>query len=75
MTSQLLKYYTNRHFLLSLRFCGVIIYHTIGNKIRVDATLIFDHEALLQGHQGQMILSSLFMFVIFELSNKVNIDS
>ena len=29
----------------------------IGNKIRVDATLRLGHVALLEGHQGQKIVS------------------
>ena len=32
--------------------------HMIGNQIRVDATLRFDHEYLLLGLQGQMIFFS-----------------
>ena len=47
----------------------------IGNKIRVDATLRFDPDALLEGHQGQMIFPSLFMCDRFEISSKPNIDS
>ena len=37
-----------------------------------DATLIFGHDTLLQGH---MIFSSMFMFDRFESSNKLNIDT
>ena len=47
----------------------------IVNKIRVDATLRLGIEALLEGHQGQMIFSSMFMFDRFEISSKPNIDS
>ena len=38
-----------------LSFCGITIGHIIGIKIRVDATLRLGHEALSEGHQGQMI--------------------
>ena len=47
----------------------------IVNKIGADATLRFDLEALLEGHQGQMMLSSMFKFDKFEISSKPNIDS
>ena len=47
----------------------------IVNKIGADATLRFDLEALLEGHQGQMMFSSMFMFDRFEISSKPNIDS
>ena len=36
--------------------------YMIGNQIRFDATLRFDHEDLLLGRQGQMIFSAMFMF-------------
>ena len=49
--------------------------HMKGNIIRADATLIFNHEALLQVHQGQMFFSTMFMFDIFVTSNKLNINS
>ena len=58
-----------------LSFCGIIIGRIIGNKIRVDATLRYGHEALLEGHQGQMIFPSMFMFDRFKISSKPNIDS
>ena len=61
--------------LLMLSFCGITIGHIIGNKIRVDAPLRLGYEALLEGHQGQMIFSSLFMFDTFEISSTPNIDS
>ena len=41
----------------------------IGNMIRVDATLRLGHEPILEGHQGQMILSSIFMFDRSEISS------
>ena len=58
-----------------LSFCGITIGLIIGNKIRVDATLRLGHEALLEGHYGQMIFPSMFMFDRFEISSKPNIDS
>ena len=66
------QFFTLRHFLLG--FCGIIVCHRIGNKIRVDATLRLGHEALLEGHQGQIIFSSMFIFDRFEISSKPNID-
>ena len=58
-----------------LSFYGIIVCHMILNKIGADATLRFDLEALLEGHQGQMMFSSMFMFDRFEISSKPNIDS
>ena len=49
--------------------------HIIGNKIRVDASVRLCHQALLEGHQGQTICSSMFMFDRFEISSKPHIDS
>ena len=45
------------------------------NKIMADANLRLGHEALLEGHQGQMIFSSMFMFDRFEISSKPYIGS
>ena len=45
------------------------------NKIRADATLRLGHEARSEGHQGQIIFSSMFMFDRFEISNRPNTDS
>ena len=56
------------HSLLMLSFCRILLGHIIGNKIRVDANLRLGHEALLEGHQGQMIFPS--MFDRFEISSK-----
>ena len=39
----------------------------IENKVRADATLRLGYEALLEGHQGQMVFSSMFMFDRFEI--------
>ena len=47
----------------------------IVNKIGADATLRFDLEALLEGQQGQMMFSSMFMIDRFEIASKPNIDS
>ena len=59
--------------MLMLSFCGIIISHIIGTKVRVDATLrLGHHEALLEGHQGQMICSSMFVFYRFEIYSKPN---
>ena len=58
-----------------LGFCGIIKGHIIRNKIRVDATLRLGHEALLKGHQGQMIFPSMFMFDRIEIFSKLNIDN
>ena len=66
---------TNRLLLLMLSFCWIIVCPEIGNKIRADATLRLGPEAALKGHQGQMILSSMFMFDRFQISSKPNIDS
>ena len=64
-----------RHFMLMLRFCGISICHIMGDKIRVDATLKLGHKVILEGHQGQMIFSSMFMFDRFEISSKPHIES
>ena len=48
--------------MLMLSFCGIFICHIMGDKIRVDATLRLGHYVILEGHQGQMIFSSMFMF-------------
>ena len=40
-----------------------------------DATLRLGHEALLEGHQGQMNFSSMLMFDRFRISSKPNIDN
>ena len=40
------------------------------NTIGADATMRFDHEALLEGQQGQMMFSSMFMFDKFEIASK-----
>ena len=61
--------------MLILSCCGIIISHIIGNKIRVDATLRLGHEALLVGHQGQMICSPMLMFDRFGIYSKPNIGS
>ena len=74
-TNQLLNYKTQRHYLFMLNFGGNTICHVIGNKIRVDATLRLGHEAFLEGHQGQMIFSSMFMFDRLEISSKPYIGS
>ena len=58
-----------------LSFYRIIVCHMIVNKIGAGATLRFDLEALLEGHQGQMMLSSMFMFDRFGISSKPNIDS
>ena len=41
----------------------------------MDATLRIGLEALLEGHEGQMIFLSMIMFDRFEISSKPNIDS
>ena len=61
--------------MLMLSFYGIIISHIIGNKIRLDATLRLRHKALLVGHQGQMICSSMLMFDRFGIYSKPNIGS
>ena len=61
--------------MLMLSFCGIIISHIIGNKIRVDATLRLGHKALSVGHQGQKICSSMLMFDRFGIYSKPNIGS
>ena len=61
--------------MLMLSFCGIFICHIMGDKIRVDATLRLGHYVILEGHQGQMIFSSMFMFDRFEMSSKPHIES
>ena len=61
--------------MLMLSFCGISICHITGDKIRVDATLRLGHQVILEGHQGQMIFSSMFMFDRFEISSKPHIES
>ena len=61
--------------MLMLSFCGICICHMMGNKFRVDATLRLAHQVILEGHQGQMIFSSMFMFDRFEISGKPHIES
>ena len=41
----------------------------------MDAMLRFSHEALLQGHQDEIIFSSFLISDRIELSNKPNIDT
>ena len=55
--------------MLMLSFCGIFICHIMGDKIRVDATLRLGHQVILEGHQGQMIFSSMFMFDRFAISS------
>ena len=61
--------------MLMLSFCGKSIYHIMEDKIRVDATLRLGLWVILEGHQGQMISSSMFMFDRFEISSKPHIES
>ena len=61
--------------MLMLSFCEIFICHIMGDKIRVDATLILCHQVILEGHQGQMIFSSMFMVDRFEISSKPHIES
>ena len=61
--------------MLMLNFRGIFICHIMGDKIRVDATLRLGHWVILEGHQGQMIFSSMFMFNRFAISSKPHIKS
>ena len=61
--------------MLMLSFCGIFICHVMGNKITADATLRLGHYAILEGHPGQMIFSSMFMFDRIEISSKPHIES
>ena len=61
--------------MLMLSFCEIYICHIMGDKIRVDATLRLGHWVILEGYQGQMIFSSMFMFDRFEISGKPHIES
>ena len=50
----------------------------IGNTCRnkVDATLRSSHNyTILEGNQGQLMFSALFLFDRYQLSNKINVDS
>ena len=62
--------------MLMLGFCGMNIGYMIQNQRRVDTTLLFAHEAILQGYQiqCQKMFSSFFMSDRFELSNELNMD-
>ena len=61
--------------MLMLSFCVIYICHMMQDRIRVDATLRLGHKVILEGHQGQMIFSLMFMFDRFEISSKPHIES
>ena len=61
--------------MLMLSFCGIIICHIMGDKISVDVTLRLGHKVILEGHQGQLIFTSMFMIYRFEISSKPHIES
>ena len=75
VSSELTFHIIDQRLLLMLSSCGIVTCHISWYKIRADATMRFNHVALSESHQGKIILSSMFMLDILELSNKLIIDS